>query len=428
MRAPTLLACAMLAAAGGCKRVVDAVQDCALQPASPGCEPSPWPSTAHGANSDPWLVSHRGVITEMRPRVLVLNFQNGRTVDDVRANAERQVAAVAEGSRYHGYSDPAAPAFIRYEIVKVVNLTDAAPPAGWPYPSSTLLPTAPTGEFDVLALFSAQFAERYEFADPAAPARALSLCELYEQGIINEVWVQDGEPDARRVPLSLERKQAYDGTERAIPGSFATTAGGGGALDDIICGVSVRLAHLDAARGPGCDLQVRGWEIEAMWEALPSLAADARAFLNRDFDTRFGVRLKSWAEICDLAGTPCVEYPTPQSARGSYPDDGTPWSIAPFLQGCGSTRFPPNARARGDMVNAAPVDARCAHFGLGDGPGGGDAYEPYTAGDVAALEQAFPDCGGGWQIYWRQSIPGYGTRARGADGAPMKNWWPLLFY
>jgi hypothetical protein len=212
------------------------------------------------------------------------------------------------------------------------------------------LPTAPTGEFDVLALFSSPFAERYGFADPAAPTRALSLCELFEQGI------------------------------------------------------------------------------EAMWEALPSLAADARAFLNRDFDTRFGVRLKSWAEICDLAGTPCVEYPTPQSARGSYPDDGTPWSIAPFQQGCGSTRFPPNARARGDMVNAAPVDSRCAHFGLGDWPGGGDAYEPYSAGEVAALDQAFPDCGGGWQIYWRQSIPGYGTRARGADGAPMKNWWPLLFY
>jgi hypothetical protein len=421
---------AAAAAAGACTRVIDAVvpQDCLAEPDSPACAPTAWPTAGHSANSDPWLVSHRTTITEMRPRVLVLNFQNGRTVEDARATAERQVAAVAEGSRYHGYADPAAPPFIRYEIVKVVALTDATPPSGWPHPSSTLLPTAPTGEFDVLALFSSQFAERYGFPDPRTPTRALSLCELFEQGIINEVWIQDGEASVRRAPLSLERKQAYDGTETAVPGSFAPNAGGGGRLDDILCGVSVRLAHLDAIRGPGCDLEVRGWEIESMWEALPSLRAEARAFLNRDFDTRFGVRFDGWAAICDQAGTPCITYPTPTSARGSYPD-GTPWSISPFKQGCGSTTFPPNARWRGDMANnLMMVDSRCEHFGLRDGPDGGDAYEPYSAAKVAPLDQRFPDCGGGWQIYWRQSIPGYGNHARNSDGSPMKNWWPLLFY
>ena len=38
---------------------------------------------------------------------------------------------------------------------------------------------------------------------------------------------------------------------------------------------------------------------------------------------------------------------------------------------------------------------------LRDGPDGNDAYEPYTFAKAAALEQQFPDCGGGWQIYWR---------------------------
>jgi hypothetical protein len=419
------------AAAGGCTRVIDAVvpQDCAAAPDAAACAPTTWPTAGHSANSDPWLVTHRATLTEMRPRVLVLNFQNGRTVDDARANAERQVAAIAEGSRYHGYDNPAAPSFIRYEIVKVVDLTDPVPPPGWPYPSSTLLPTAQTGEFDVLALFSSQlYTDRYGFPDTATSSRALSLCELFEQGIINEVWIQDGEANLRRAPLSLERKQAYDGAERAVPGSFAPNAGGGGRLESILCGVSVRLAHLDAARGPGCDLEVRGWEIESMWEALPSLRADALAFLNRDFDTRFGVRFAGWAAICDQVGTPCISYPTSTSARGNHPDDGTPWSISPFSQGCGSTTFPPNARWRGDMGNDAMVESRCEHFGLRDAPDGGDTYEPYTAAKVAALEQAFPDCGGGWQIYWRQSIPGYGNRARNSDGTPMKNWWPLLFY
>ena len=234
----------------------------------------------------------------MRPRVLVLNFQNGRSVDDARATAARQVAAVAEGSRYHGYSDPAAPPFIRYEIAKVVNITDTTPPSGWPNPSSTRLPTAPTGEFDVLALFSSTFAALYGFPDPNTPTRALSLCELFERGIINEVWIQDGEAGVRRAPLSLERKQSYDATETAVPGSFAPNAGGRDPLDDIICGVTVRFAHLDAVRGPGCDLEVRGWEIEAMWAALPSLRADALAFLNRDFDTRFGAPFREWGMIC----------------------------------------------------------------------------------------------------------------------------------
>jgi hypothetical protein len=420
---------AAAAATGGCKRVVDAVQDCALQPAAPGCEPSPWPSTAHGANSDPWLVSHRSVITEMRPRVLVLNFQNGVSVDSARQTAQRQIDAIAEGSRYHGYSDASAPPFLRYEIAQVVDLTDASPPVGWPNPSSTKLPTTATGDFDVVALFSAQFAAMYGFPDPKDPTRALSLCELFEQGKINEVWIRDGEPGpARRAPLSLERKQNYDGTETAVPGSFAPNAGGGGSLANITCSVTVRFAHLDAVRGPGCDLEVRGWEIESMWAALPSLSADARAFLNRDFDTRFGVPFDSWDSICDQAGTACVAYPTATSARASDLN-GTPWNISPFLQGCGSTTFPPNATRRGDNNNATTtVNSRCEHFGLRDGPDGNDAYEPYTFTKAMALEQAFPDCGGGWQIYWRQSVPGLGNHAVNADGSPMKNWWPLLFY
>jgi len=431
IRAVVVVAFAVAAAAGGCTRIIDAVtpKDCALDPAAADCGPTSWPTADHGANSDPWLVSHRSVITEMRPRVLVLNFQNGRSADDARATAQRQVDAVAEGSRYHAYADPSALPFIRYEIAKVVNLTDTTTPSGWLNPSSTRLPTAPTGEFDVLALFSSTFAALYGFPDPNTPTRPLSLCELFERGIINEVWIQDGEAGPRRAPLSLERKQSYDGTETAVPGSFAPNAGGRDPLDDIICGVTVRFAHLDAVRGPGCDLEVRGWEIEAMWAALPSLRADALAFLNRDFDTRFGAPFREWGMICDqAAGIPCVNYPTPTRAQGTLAN-GTPWSIDPFLQGCGSTEFPPNARWRGDItMNNTMVQSRCEHFGLRDGPDGNDAYELYSAAKVATLEQMFPDCGGGWQIYWRQSIPGFGNHARNADGTPMKNWWPLLFY
>jgi hypothetical protein len=179
------------------------------------------------------------------------------------------------------------------------------------------------------------------------PMRALSLCELFERGIINEVWIQDGEAGLRRAPLSLERKQSYDGTETAVPGSFAPNAGGRDPLDDIICGVTVRFAHLDAVRGPGCDLEVRGWEIEAMWAALPSLRADALAFLTRDFDTRFSVPFREWGMICDqAAGIPCVNYPTPTAVDAvdgpvaivpCAPASGTKFALGTTVVNCSAT-------------------------------------------------------------------------------------------
>lgn len=413
-----------------CSRSVDAVRalDCVTHADDPSCAPSPWPTDGHAANSDPWLATHHQVITQMRPRVLVLNFDNAASPSEALATAQQQAAAIAEGSRPHGYADSSATPFLQPQIVRLVDLTDNPPPSSWTNPSSTLLPTTSTGEFDPTALFASRFSPAYGYADPTSPSRSLSLCEIFEHGLINEVWIEDGEAGARRAPLNVERKQAYDDAGQPIPGMFLPCVGGGGCLDQILCDVTVRMAHLDPARGPGCDLQVRGWGIEGMWDALPAAdAADARTFLNGDFDSRFGVAFRGFADVCDQAGDPCVSYPDAMTAAGSYAD-GTGWRISPFTQGCGSSRFPPNARARGDFNNAGAVNARCAGFGLGGGPGGGDVYTPYTAATVAAQENAVPDCGGGWQTYWRQSMPGPGSAARGAHGRPLKNWWPFLYY
>jgi hypothetical protein len=402
----TVLLAGLLGAAG-CSRVVDAVS-----------APNRWPTADHAANSDPWLVSHHDAITSLAPRVLVLNFDNGATSDQVMQTAELQASAIAEGSRPHGYADSSATPFLQYDIVKVVDLTDHPPPASWNNPSSTLLPTS-GGQFDPTALFTAsQFTSAYGFLD--ATGKSLTLCQLFQQGAINEVWIEDGEAGARRAPLNIESKQVYDASGNAIAGVFAPCVGGGGCLNQIACGVTVRMAHLDPARGPGCDLQVRGWGIEGMWAALPAFATTAYAFLNADFDTRFMTTFSSFSELCDQSGDPCVSYPNDHEATGSFAD-GSTWTIQPFLQGCGSTLFPPNARFRGDFGNQMPVQSRCQGFGLGGGSGGADAYQPYTAATVASEDSAFPDCGGGWQIYWRQSMPGPGN-------PHLKNWWPFLFY
>jgi len=72
---------------------------------------------------------------------------------------------------------------------------------------------------------------------------------------------------------------------------------------------------------------------------------------------------------------------------------------------------------------------RCAHYGMRDGPSGGDAYEIYPPDIIEEYDKRFEaDCGGGWQVYWRQSIPGLRNAAFDASGQQMRNWWPYLFY
>jgi hypothetical protein len=426
---------AALAVTGSCTRVLEVVEaeDCTARPGDPDCAPTPWPTTGHSANSDPWIVSHHDVITQMSPRVMVLNFANGISSAAAQATAQRQVNGIAQGSQYHGYADSKAPVFLNYQIVEVVDLTDHTVPAGWTNPSSTQLPVTPSGTFDPLALFSARYSAAYGFQDPTTPARYLALCELFEQGLINEVWIEDGETGVRRVPLNAERKQVYDTSNHAKPNTFDACGGGGGCLKDVSCRVTVRMAHLDQTRGPGCDLEVRGWGIEGMFvEALPAYATSAAAFLNSDFATRFGVQFDGWENLCDSSAPTCVSYPTPTTATGTYANGAT-WTINPFTSNCGSPDFPPNARVRWDWgstltPNLTPVQSSCEHFGLGDGINGADALEVYTSDKVAAIDRTYPDCGGGWQIYWRQNVPGLNNHAKTADGAPIRNWWPLLFY
>jgi len=84
-----------------------------------------------------------------------------------------------------------------------------------------------------------------------------------------------------------------------------------------------------------------------------------------------------------------------------------------------------------DEWNQGEVLSRCEFFGLRGGAGGLEGlYAPYSYAKVADLnaDPRFSGCAGGWQIYWRQSVPGYQTRAVGEDGRPMGNWWPYLFY
>ncbi len=402
---------------------------CADDPSAEDCSADVWPNEHSRTNSDPWLPAHHDALRELRPRVLIAHFINDMSVRELRDAAERQIEALAEGSRYHGYDDPSAPAFLQYEIAAIVDLTDDPVPADWPHPSSTRVPLDEAGAFDVEALFSHEFAQLLDVPDPDMPGEVLDLCGLFGGGHINELWLATADSDDRHPPSMLECKPRYDAAAKRVQGEFVSTAKEPGfcsvAAD---CGVTVRIAHLNPTRGLGCDLEVRGWAMRDSYRAIAYLDENARAFMNADFRERFGTSFDRFDDICTRGTTQCVSYPEPTVAEGSLPD-GTPWRIDPYEPGCGDPEYPPNARFIWDYDNPQQVQTRCAHYGLRDGPAGRDRFELYSRDTVAeATARWGEDCAGGWQMYWRQSIPGLDNPALDANGQPMKNWWVFSYY
>lgn len=407
-----------------------------------------WPTPSHSANSDPWLVANHDNIVEMKPRVLVLDFYNYMDLPQAQQRVMATVDAIAASSRYHGYSDPSAFAFLNYTIVKVVDLTDHPPPPTSTFESSTLLPTDASGAFDASALFTTAFASHYGFPDPDDPSQPETLCQLFENGTINELWLMTGdEGTTRRPPLMAESKQVYDAQNKPIAGMFADT--GYQPFPALHCNVTARIAYVSPVSGVDCDLVPRTTGIEntalASPAPIPYFTDNATAFFNDDFESNDGATFDSWTALVDLGSNgwcisdamACISYPsetaTPASvptASGTFPD-GSTWEMSPFRQGCGNAHFPPNARFEWDYANTELVRSRCEHYDLHDASGG-DALVGYSSDNasVAAYTSQFGNdgCGGGWQIYLRQSIPGLHNLAQAADGMPMKNWWPFLFY
>ena len=417
-----------------------------------------WPNAASQANSDPWLVQHHDDLVELRPKVLVVNLANNRSTDVVTERVSQMIVGLAEGSRYHGYSDATAPAVLRYQLVKVADLTD-----GNPSGCSAFAGKHGDGSFDYAWLFSQEVADRVGIADPASPGRNLPLAELVQRGLVHEVWVNStaGCPDAFE---TIEYKQKYDASDAPFAGRFDPCAGNGCLhAEDVnafaAAGRSLRVTFMGEDRGPGCAVHGMGHSFESMGRdggPLPALARDFVHFGNFDFRKRLGASFSSWYELCAYGFDTNPTYnksfamcPSPLSGadeHGNLPcisysgEDAVAWqdtnqpathgqgSFAAFEQGCGNVHFPPNARDHYDDTDACGVASTCEHYGLHDGPGGADAKELYRDVKSQRYDPLLPDCQGGWQIYWRQSFPGLGTRATGADGHAMKSWWPYLFY
>lgn len=132
-----------------------------FRPDGPGDRPGGWPE-----NGSSWLREHHAELVRIEPRVLVLDVVNKpaveiTTLDDL---LPALVSAFADGSRYHGYSDPNAQPFLSYVIDKVVDLKD---PGGAEYPDFWP-PQTPNG-WDVGQLFAPELAPRLGYEGPVIP-------------------------------------------------------------------------------------------------------------------------------------------------------------------------------------------------------------------------------------------------------------------
>jgi hypothetical protein len=340
-----------------------------------------WPNAEAPANSSAWLRENHQRVTELRPRVLVIDVVQTANAMPIAQFVASFVAAIEEQTRYHGYSDEAAKPFIRYQIDRILDLKD---PAGAEYPESW-----PVVDSDIGALFTKEFAPTLGYPAPENPNRFMPMCELFERtnGCFND-------PQQR-----------------------------------VNCKVTVRMQELNKERGVGCAIHAAEHVLENMWRWIPYVHENAHRFFGFDLDTRYGLSVDS-LYVCPYytGNDDCVEHPMPNVLVSGVDFPGAPFRIDNWGAACGSNHFPPNAGFQYDYGSLIPALSSCPSYGLGGNADGSDLRTEYTAALVQQYEQTFPDCGGGWITYLGQSFPGAGNHATDARGQPMLNWWPFLFY
>ena len=389
-----------------------------------------WPNRVSSANSDDWLVKNHDRIRQMRPRLLVLNFANGVSAEKARAKVDGLIGALRESSRWHGYRDQKAPTFLEYQVYKLVNLTDPSPaadPRDSPDGNSTKYPRVPNWKeginFQYGRLFQPEFTGHYGISDPKKPGRNLTLKELVDRGIVNEVWFLAYQGKFGAPFESVEVKQAYDEQFGKIPGK-SVQAGNGGTDEQPFIGRSLRILFINVERGPGCAMESLGHSLEGMARcgAIPYLKPYFEEYGGFDLDKRHGLPFDS------LYGRDGAEmnYPNPNTLEFTW--KGEKRKIENYIPIANNVHFLPNGRRDYDLDNAQPILSTIEHYRLHDGPGGKDKIELWTPKVLEAYRQLANDCMGPWVVYWRQNMPGFANTAKDGTGKRMKNWWPFLFY
>jgi hypothetical protein len=381
------------------------------------------------------------------PRVLLINFSNEHDRSHLDRLTKQLIAALAESTRYHGYADAKAPAFLEYQVFRFVDLRDPAPDrrasrrepdvAG----NSSQIPVknpAATKGFNMKyrEYFSDKFAAHYAVPDPRDARRFLRLDELLDAGYIHEVWFfESGNVKARPHTGSyevVEQKPRYNAQFQKI-GNEWVQAGNGGDDDMPWVGRSCRIGCINASRGVGCFLESLAHGIEGNCNsgAIPYFTKYFREYADFNLKERYKLPFDSLYGV-DYGGGQ-IEYPDATTMEVTH--RGQKYKVVNYIPAGGSAHFPPNARGHYDLDNPNPVLSTIEDWRIGSGtgslpggPGGKDLAKPFTNRAFQPYRDLSPDCMGPWLIYWRQNMPGLANRQKDDAGKPMKNWMPFLFY
>jgi hypothetical protein len=385
-----------------------------------------WPNDMSKANSDTWLQQNHDRISQLRPKVLVIDLENtAAATATTLVNAH--IAALKEASSFHKYKDPAAQPAVAYELVKVVQATKG-------------------GSINYTSWNTQAFADsNLLIKDPANPTGPnLTLCGLFEKGVINEVWcMASSDPKCGE---TQESKQAYNMDGTKVANTFRNVSNGA-SITNLGCKVTARITDFNSGRGTGCHQHAMGhaWERYMDSMAIPMLGKQAKRFLNWDLNTRVGAPFSNFYNACNSNSTQltdCIVWSSQINARSGASASAT-FNITDMSGGCGNAHFYPNTTGTYSYDANMPdptVLTSCENYGMKNGTGGKDLTTTYNNAMTDMLygrsQRTCPanqpacddDCGGHGTTYLYQNFPNYGTQAKNDDNTPMQNWWVYLFY
>lgn len=417
--------CLAMAVAAGPSWEANFNPDGTPRPLQDPADTTVWPNRVSRANGDAWIPRNHDRIRLMRPRLLLINFSNQVEPSKPMRLFTELMAALKESSRYHGYKEPSAPAFLEYQVWRYVDLRDPDRKTG----NSRWAPVKAGVEqginCDYGGFFSDRFARAIGVRDPKSPSRFLRLDELIDRGFVHEVWFTAAPTNDFRCLECVEMKNAYDEKFRKIPGKVVQ-AGNGGDPDQKWTGRPVRINCLNETRGIGCGMEnlAHSFEGLAHSRAIPYFTKYFHEYAMFDLDKRYGLPFESYYPLWGEGKG--ISYPDPHTAVVT--DGERTWRLENYVAAGGNVHFPPNGRRHYDQANEEPVMSTIEDWRCGSGPGGKDLAKPWTSEVLRRYAELAPDCMGRWLVYWRQNVPGYRNKAKDDEGRPMKNWWVFLFY
>jgi hypothetical protein len=388
-------------------------------------QPDYWPNEVSATNSDNWIHDNHDRIHVMRPKVIVLVFMNDWYQEVTKTND--LINALKISTKYHGYADPSAPAFLQYQVAKYVDLRD---PPGTPTldGNSTKFPRLSTSgmNFRYEDLYNDTFAGYYGYPDPDHPGQYLDLHELIQRGIINELWFFAYHGSYGAPYETIELKQYYDVNLNKRVGVYGP-AGNGHYYSMPWSGGSFRITFINGNRGIGCAMENFGHALEGManYNFCPYYKTYFDEFAGFDLNTRWGLPFSNFYYY-RYDGSDYNNYPQPDRLVAHY--YGTDYTVNNYYVIGGNVHFMPTGRTQYDLNNTQSVYSTIEHYRWFDGPGGQDQKALWTRNKFVPYYSVAPDCMGPWLVYWRMNMPGLDNPCLDNAGQPMKNWWVFLFY